>query len=65
MKLTICDICYHQSGRKNIVESVYKSSWKRQPEKISLDVCEQHRTYLKGFKNFEEAQKSVSKLHFG
>ena len=65
MKLTICDICYHQSGRKNIVESRYKSSWKKPPQKISLDVCNQHKEYLKAFKNFEEAQNSVSKLHFG
>lgn len=65
MKLTICDICYHQSGRKNITESTYKSKWKKAPQIITLDVCDQHRTYLKGFKNFEEAQNSVSKLHFG
>ena len=65
MNQKICDICYHQSGRKILVESKYRSRWKKPPQVIILDVCTQHKDYLKGFKNFEEAQKSVSKLHFG
>jgi len=62
MNVKVCDICFYLGKRKKLVESKYKASWSGGVSKIALDLCEEHKDYLKKFKNYEDAQKDLTKL---
>ncbi|MFA5021146.1 MAG: hypothetical protein WC517_03755 [Patescibacteria group bacterium] len=62
MKVHICDVCFYESGLKELKEASIRIGRKDQNGRIVIDVCEKHKDFLKGITTYEEAFIKVMKL---
>jgi hypothetical protein len=71
-KVNCCDVCYYERnsaplkvGGQKLTESDYTISRKTPVKKISLSVCEEHKTYFKDCKTIDDCELKVKKLYSG
>jgi hypothetical protein len=68
MKINVCDVCFYGEERIKLRDGVkltpsrWKSVSRRGANKIALQLCDEHKDYLKGL-SYEQAEAKTNKLY--
>ena len=61
MKMAICDVCWYK--KSVLTKAPWRSRIRSGAKSLGLDICVEHKGYLKGL-TFAEAEKKIDNLYF-